>query len=53
MNTKYFLYALFVTAVATMFSWGSMIGSSSGKSRGSSWSTPGGTGGSFGGGGHK
>jgi len=57
MNTKYFLYALLVTAVTTIFSWGSMIdSSSSSRGRGSSWSS-GGSGGSYGGGysggGHK
>lgn len=55
MNTKYFLYAILVTAVATVFSWFMMIDSASTSSgRGSSWSsgTSGGSGG-YSGGGHK
>ncbi len=53
MNTKYFLYALLVTAVTTIISWSTMIDSSStSRGRGSSWSTGSGSGG-FGGGGHK
>ena len=56
MNTKYLLYAIVVTAVTTIISWSSMIGSSTSKSgRGSSWSAPGGgySGGGYSGGGHK
>ena len=53
MNTKYLLYAIVVTAVSTIISWSSMIGSSSPSSgRGSSWSSTGG-GGGYSGGGHK
>ena len=54
MNTKYFLYAILVTAVTTVISWSSMIGSSSSSSgRGSSWSSHSGSGGGYSGGGHK
>lgn len=58
MNNKYFLYALFVTIVATFGSWMSMVGEST-RSGGSSWSSGhrGGSGsyggGYSGGGGHK
>lgn len=55
MNTKYFLFALLVTVVATMGSWANLIGSVSG-SGGSSWSSGsrgGYSGGWSGGGGHK
>ena len=53
MNNKYFIYALFVTALATWASWSKMVGSSvSTRGGGSSWSShSGGFGG--GGGGHK
>ena len=58
MNTKYLLYALVVTAIATVMSWASMIDSSStSRGRGSTWSSGGGYygggSGSGGGGGHK
>ena len=58
MNTKYLLYALVVTAIATVMSWASMIDSSStSRGRGSTWSSGGGyyggSSGSGGGGGHK
>lgn len=52
---KYFLYALFVTAVTTGTSWVKLIGSSTGTG-GSSWSShSGGYSGGYsgGGGGHK
>ncbi len=52
MNTKYFLYALLLTAITTIINWSNLIGSSSSSSgRGSSWSSH--SGGSWGGGGHK
>jgi hypothetical protein len=53
---KYFLYALFVTAVTTGTSWVKLIGSSTGSGGGSSWSShSGGYSGGYsgGGGGHK
>ena len=51
MNNKYFIYALFVTIVATFGSWMSMIGSASGSgSGGSSWSSGSRGSGSYGGG---
>lgn len=59
MNTKYLLYALVVTAIATVMSWASMIDSSStSRGRGSTWSSGsggyyGGGGGGYSGGGHK
>ena len=53
MNWKYFTYAVVLTLVTTVMSWGSMIGSKSSSSgRGSTWSSHSG-GGGFGGGGHK
>ena len=60
MNTKYFIYALLVTAVSTGTSWTKMItaATQSDTNSGSSWSSrTGGGGGSYGGGagggGHK
>ena len=50
MNSKYFLYALVVTAISTGINWTSMLGSSS-SGGGSSWSSRGGSGYSGGGGG--
>lgn len=58
MNKKYFVYALFVTFVATVGSWSSMFGETK-RPGGSSWSSgsrggSGGYGGGYsGGGGHK
>jgi hypothetical protein len=54
MNTRYFLYAIVLTAGVTLYNWFSMIDSSSSRSttRGSTWSS-GSSGGGFGGGGHK
>jgi hypothetical protein len=58
MNKKYFVYALFVTIVATFGSWFSMVGEST-RPGGSSWSSgyrggSGGYGGGYSGGsGHK
>lgn len=56
MGNKYFLYALFVTVVATGTNWVRMFGSASGSGGGSSWSShSGGYSGGYsgGGGGHK
>lgn len=60
MNGKFIVYALIVSFVCTMFSWGALLdgsgggGSSSRSGSGSSWSSNTGSGGSWGGGGgHK
>lgn len=57
MNTKYFLYALAVTAVTTIINWSNAVGHLSGPKSGSSYNRTGGGssmgGGSWGGGGHK
>jgi hypothetical protein len=56
MGNKYFLYALFVTVIATGSNWARMFGSATSTSGGgSSWSShsSGGGGYSGGGGGHK
>jgi hypothetical protein len=58
MNSKYFLFALLVTALTTGTSWVKLIGSATSSSGGSSWSSRGGyygggSGYSGGGGGHK
>jgi hypothetical protein len=50
MSNKYFVYALFVTVIATGTSWLKLIGSSTNTRGGSSWSSPAG-GGYYGGGG--
>jgi hypothetical protein len=55
MKFKFIMYALGVTFLSTVFSWGSMVSASTG-SGGSSWSTHsrgGYSGGFSGGGGHK
>jgi hypothetical protein len=55
MKGKFFLYALVVTLLSTVFSWGSMVNAST-SSGGSSWSSHsrgGYSGGYTGGGGHK
>ena len=55
MNNKYFIYALFVTLIATATSWSKMFGSTSSRG-GSSWTSHSGGytgGGGYSGGGHK
>jgi hypothetical protein len=55
MKGKYLLYAVVVTLISTVFSWGSMV-DTPGSSGGSSWSSHsrgGYSGGYTGGGGHK
>jgi uncharacterized membrane protein YgcG len=59
MNNKYFVYALFVTILTTLFCWSNLVKSVTGSGGGSSWSSrssggSGGYGGGYsGGGGHK
>jgi hypothetical protein len=58
MSPKYLFYAIFVTAVSTLSSWGKMINTAnnSSSSSGSSWNSTSTGGGSYGGGaggGHK
>jgi hypothetical protein len=57
MNSKFFLYALFVTVITTGTSWSKMFGSMTNSRGGSSWSSHSGGGGGYygggGGGGHK
>ena len=53
MSTRSFLYALFVTVMATWTSWSKMLESKTERSGGSSWNSGGRTGGGWGGGGHK
>jgi hypothetical protein len=55
MNSKFFLYAVIVTVITTVASWGNLMGAAS-RSGGSSWSSVsrgGYSGGYTGGGGHK
>ena len=55
MNTKYFWYAIAVTAISTVMSWSSLFSSakSSSYNRGGSTYSGGSYGGGYGGGGHK
>jgi hypothetical protein len=50
MNTKFFIYALFVTALTTVGSWSKMLRSVANSGSGSSWSSNSYHGGSYGGG---
>jgi hypothetical protein len=51
MNSKFMVYAIFVTALTTWSSWSHMIRSSTNSGGGSSWSSGGSGGGYYGGGG--
>jgi uncharacterized membrane protein YgcG len=50
MNNKYFIYALFVTVVTTLFCWANLVQSATRHSGGSSWSSGSHGSGSYGGG---
>ncbi|MDL2354299.1 MAG: hypothetical protein QFF03_03475 [Pseudomonadota bacterium] len=55
MNGKYFLYAVFVTVIATGTNWVKMFASTTSTRAGSNWNSHSGGGGGYygGGGGHK
>lgn len=54
MTGKFIIYALMVSLVCTILSWGELADGGGSSSRsGSSWSSNTGSGGSWGGGGHK
>jgi hypothetical protein len=54
MSTRFFLYALFVTVMATWTSWSKMLSNQNERGPGSSWHSSGRSyGGGWGGGSHK
>jgi hypothetical protein len=53
MSTRYFLFALFVTVMATWTSWSKMLSAQNERGGGSSWSSGRSYGGGNWGGGHK